>query len=172
MTRLCEGKVAIVSGIGPGMGRDISLQLAEHGAKVVAGARTMSNVEGVVKEIEAQGGDAVGVHLDITNERPAERGRQLVRVQTRGCAAELQIRFGKHRSGREGAPGEHAPRCIAVHVAERRGREDEVRIAARPEKCSAHSEEAGRCVDHADELRELLGPDRSYLHAPTSLAQV
>ena len=34
---LLEGKVAIVSGIGPGMGRDISLKLAEHGADVVLG---------------------------------------------------------------------------------------------------------------------------------------
>ena len=66
--RLLEGKVAIVSGIGPGMGRDISLQFAEHGATVVAGARTMSNVDAVVKEIEAIGGDAAGVQLDITDQ--------------------------------------------------------------------------------------------------------
>ena len=45
MKGLLEGKVVIVSGIGPGMGRDISLQAAEHGAKVVAGARTMASVE-------------------------------------------------------------------------------------------------------------------------------
>ena len=67
MNGLLEGKVAIVSGIGPGMGRDISLQFAEHGAKVVAGARTKENVDAVVKEIEAAGGEAVGVQLDITD---------------------------------------------------------------------------------------------------------
>lgn len=67
MSRLLEGKVAIVSGIGPGMGRDISLQFAEHGAKVVCGARTMANVDGVVDEIKALGEEAVGVHLDITD---------------------------------------------------------------------------------------------------------
>jgi len=68
MTRLLEGKVAIVSGIGPGMGRDISLQFAEHGAKVVAGARTKANVDEVVDEITAAGGDALGVELDITDQ--------------------------------------------------------------------------------------------------------
>jgi NAD(P)-dependent dehydrogenase (short-subunit alcohol dehydrogenase family) len=68
VTRLLEGKVAIVSGIGPGMGRDISLQFAAHGAKVVAGARTMANVDGVVAEITAAGGEAIGVQLDITNQ--------------------------------------------------------------------------------------------------------
>ena len=67
MTKLLEGKVAIVSGIGPGMGRDISLQFAEHGAKVVAGARTKENVDAVVDEIKAIDGDAIGVHLDITD---------------------------------------------------------------------------------------------------------
>ena len=68
MKRLLEGKIAIVSGIGPGMGRDISLQFAEHGAKVVAGARTKDNVDAVVKEIQAAGGDALGVQLDITDQ--------------------------------------------------------------------------------------------------------
>ncbi len=65
MTRLLEGKVAIVSGIGPGMGRDISLQFARHGAHVVAGARTKANVDALVDEL---GGDALGVQLDITDE--------------------------------------------------------------------------------------------------------
>ena len=43
---LLEGKVAIVSGIGPGMGRDISLLFAEHGADLVLGARTRRQVRG------------------------------------------------------------------------------------------------------------------------------
>jgi len=72
VTKLLEGKVAIVSGIGPGMGRDISLQFAEHGAKVVAGARTMANVDSVVDEVKAAGGEAVGVSLDITDNASCE----------------------------------------------------------------------------------------------------
>ena len=72
MTKLLEGKVAIVSGIGPGMGRDISLQFAEHGAKVVAGARTMANVDSVVDEVKAAGGEAVGIRLDITDNASCE----------------------------------------------------------------------------------------------------
>jgi len=72
VTKLLEGKVAIVSGIGPGMGRDISLQFAEHGAKVVAGARTMANVDSVVDEVKAAGGEAVGIRLDITDNASCE----------------------------------------------------------------------------------------------------
>lgn len=68
MKGLLEGKVAIVSGIGPGMGRDITLQFAEHGAKVVAGARTIANVDAVVAEVKDAGGEALGVPLDITDQ--------------------------------------------------------------------------------------------------------
>ena len=48
---LLRGRVAIVSGIGPGMGRDISLALAAQGADIVLGGRTESKLEGVAKEV-------------------------------------------------------------------------------------------------------------------------
>ncbi len=67
MGSLLEGKVALVSGIGPGMGRDISLQLAEHGADVVLGARGIEKCEAVAKEVEDLGRRAVPVRLDITD---------------------------------------------------------------------------------------------------------
>ena len=63
---LLEGKVALVSGIGPGMGRDISLLLAEHGADVVLGARTVEKCEAVGAEVEAVGRGALPLRLDIT----------------------------------------------------------------------------------------------------------
>jgi NAD(P)-dependent dehydrogenase (short-subunit alcohol dehydrogenase family) len=70
---LLDGKVALVSGVGPGMGRDISLQLAEHGADVVLGARTEANVDVVAEEAEALGRKAVRVQLDITDASSCQR---------------------------------------------------------------------------------------------------
>ncbi|MEX2293259.1 MAG: SDR family oxidoreductase [Acidimicrobiales bacterium] len=64
---LLDGKVAIVSGIGPGMGRDISLLFAEHGADLVLGARTVANCEAVAHEVRAVGRKAEVVRLDITD---------------------------------------------------------------------------------------------------------
>ncbi len=63
---LLEGKVAIVSGIGPGMGRDISLRLASQGADIVLGGRTPAKLESVAKEVEALGRRATCVRTDIT----------------------------------------------------------------------------------------------------------
>ena len=65
--QLLDGKVAIISGVGPGMGRDIALLLAEHGAAVVLGARSAERVEAVADEVRAAGGTASVARLDITD---------------------------------------------------------------------------------------------------------
>jgi NAD(P)-dependent dehydrogenase (short-subunit alcohol dehydrogenase family) len=64
---LLEGKVALVSGVGPGMGRDIALLFAEHGAAVALGARTDAKVDAVAEEVEGAGGKALRLKLDITD---------------------------------------------------------------------------------------------------------
>ena len=64
---LLAGKVAIVSGIGPGLGRELAVAFARVGAAVVLGARTESFLKEVAGEIEASGGRAVPVPTDITD---------------------------------------------------------------------------------------------------------
>lgn len=72
MNGLVEGKVALVSGVGPGMGRDITLLLAEHGADVVLGARTVEKCEAVAKEAADHGVQTLPVRLDVTDRASCE----------------------------------------------------------------------------------------------------
>jgi NAD(P)-dependent dehydrogenase (short-subunit alcohol dehydrogenase family) len=78
---LLEGKVAVVSGVGPGLGKEIALALARDGASVVLGARTESYLEEVAAEIERNGGRALHVPTDITN---ADQCRRLVQTALDG----------------------------------------------------------------------------------------
>jgi NAD(P)-dependent dehydrogenase (short-subunit alcohol dehydrogenase family) len=70
---LLEGKVAIVSGLGPGMGRDISLALAREGADIVMAARREKRMKAVAEEVEALGRRAVCVPTDITSAEDCAR---------------------------------------------------------------------------------------------------
>jgi NAD(P)-dependent dehydrogenase (short-subunit alcohol dehydrogenase family) len=62
---LIEGKVAIVSGAGPGLGRAICLRLAAHGARVVIGDKSADAVEDSVRAVTDAGGVASGRATDI-----------------------------------------------------------------------------------------------------------
>jgi len=79
---MMEGKVAIVTGAGGGIGRDIALLMASHGAKVVINdigaslsgeGRDTGPAQQVVEEIEAQGGDAVASTDSVSDAREAAR---------------------------------------------------------------------------------------------------
>ena len=63
-----EGKVAIVTGGGRGMGRAISLRFASEGARVVVASRTEKEITEVVSEIQSLGGEGIAVATDISNE--------------------------------------------------------------------------------------------------------
>lgn len=76
MTRLLEGRVAIVTGAGRGIGRAHALELARHGAKVVVNdygvtlageASGDSPAQQVVDEIAAAGGEAVVNGADVAD---------------------------------------------------------------------------------------------------------
>ncbi len=69
---LLEGRVVVVSGIGPGMGRDISLACARQGADVVLAARSADRLEAVAEEVRALGRRALAVPTDVTDDAQVE----------------------------------------------------------------------------------------------------
>jgi NAD(P)-dependent dehydrogenase (short-subunit alcohol dehydrogenase family) len=64
-----EGKAAIVTGGGTGLGKAMCLALAEAGADVVIGARRLPLIEQTAEEIRARGRKALAVRTDVTDSR-------------------------------------------------------------------------------------------------------
>lgn len=61
-----KGRVAMVTGAGQGVGRQVALYLAQHGAPVVVNDYFGDRAESVAHEIEQGGGRAVSVQADVT----------------------------------------------------------------------------------------------------------
>ncbi len=77
-----DGRVAIVTGAGGGLGRVYALELARRGAKVVVNdvgggpdgaGGSPGPADGVVREIEAAGGEAIASYESVTTEAGGER---------------------------------------------------------------------------------------------------
>jgi NAD(P)-dependent dehydrogenase (short-subunit alcohol dehydrogenase family) len=70
---LLAGKIAIVSGVGPGIGRSIALTLAREGADIALGSLREENLTGVAAEIEALGRRVVWMAADVTESSACRR---------------------------------------------------------------------------------------------------
>jgi len=68
-----QGKAAIVTGAGRGIGRAIALALAQEGAQVAVADIIRENAEAVQKEIEALGVKALAIQADLTKRAEVNR---------------------------------------------------------------------------------------------------
>ncbi len=82
MSRMCEGRVCIVTGAGRGIGREHALMLASQGAKVVVNdlggavdgsGSDLSPAQQVVEEIKGMGGEAVANADNVADWEGAQR---------------------------------------------------------------------------------------------------
>jgi 3-oxoacyl-[acyl-carrier protein] reductase len=73
-----KDKAALVTGASQGIGRATSLALAEAGAQVAVAARTVEKLRSLVAEIEAIGGRALAVPMDVGDANQIKTGFQQI----------------------------------------------------------------------------------------------
>lgn len=69
-----EGKVALVTGAGRGLGESMAIALARAGADMVLAGRRLDSLAQVCSEVEAEGKKAFAVEIDVLSEDSIERG--------------------------------------------------------------------------------------------------
>lgn len=67
MQGLLEGKVAVITGAGSGVGRAATLLFTEHGAKVIAADIDLANAEKTAEMARAQGGEAKAIGCNVAD---------------------------------------------------------------------------------------------------------
>lgn len=92
-----DGRVALVTGAGRGLGRGIAIELARAGAEVVCVARSRDELQAVAAEIEAAGGRAHVHPADVTDERQVAEA--LARAQAAGDLRIAVAAAGTNRPG-------------------------------------------------------------------------
>ena len=64
--KLLEGKNALVTGGGRGIGREVALDLGKNGANVAVSARTKEQLDNTVQEIEKFGVKGIAIQVDLS----------------------------------------------------------------------------------------------------------
>jgi 3-oxoacyl-[acyl-carrier protein] reductase len=73
-----QGRIALVTGASQGIGRACAVELARAGATVVLAARNETKLAEAVAEIEAGGGQAAAIPLDVASEESIKSGAKAV----------------------------------------------------------------------------------------------
>lgn len=72
MEAALDGRVALITGGGTGVGRGTGLALADRGAAVAVLGRTIERCEQTVRDIEERGGTAIAIRCDVTKPEDIE----------------------------------------------------------------------------------------------------
>jgi NAD(P)-dependent dehydrogenase (short-subunit alcohol dehydrogenase family) len=98
MARL-DGKVAVVTGAAQGIGRAFALRFAAEGARVAVADLNAAKAADVVSEVEAAGGEAIAVAVDVADDASARAMAQAVTERFGGSTSCLTTRRSSRRSG-------------------------------------------------------------------------
>jgi len=110
-----QGKIAIVTGAGRGIGRAIAEEYAAEGARVAVASRTKSTVDEVVDTIASAGGEAIGIVCDVGD---PEQIRSVV-SQTVDAYGTVDILVNNAQSfGTRAAPMGHSAPTLLQDVSE------------------------------------------------------
>jgi NADP-dependent 3-hydroxy acid dehydrogenase YdfG len=116
MAQRLDGTVALVTGASSGIGEATALELARHGAKVALVARRRQRLDDLAGRISANGGEALVVEADVTQEAAARAAveqtvGQLGRLDTVVANAGMML-LGPI----EGAPVDEWQRMVDVNI--------------------------------------------------------
>ena len=99
-----------MTGAGRGIGRAIALQFASEGATVVLSARSTDELEEVVGEIEAAGGTAFAVDVDLSDREAAIALWPRIKAALGGATVDILV----NNAGVGSSVSSALPVCAAV----------------------------------------------------------
>ena len=78
MSTPLDGRIALVTGAGRGLGREAALSLAQSGAQLALGARSADQLQHTADLIAERGGSAIAIAADISTAAGAESAKSAV----------------------------------------------------------------------------------------------
>lgn len=100
-----DGRAAVITGAGRGLGRAMAKALAAAGARVVCAARTREQIDQTVRDIQASGGEAIAHVTDVTDSSQVNAlvdrcvdayGRIDIMIANAGGGAGVQAEFWEY----------------------------------------------------------------------------